>query len=33
LTRRYFVTFSYKFGKLEMSGKRPGGGGDGGFDM
>ena len=34
LTRRYFVTFTYKFGKLEMSGKKPnGGGGEGGMDM
>lgn len=33
LTRKYFLTFTYKFGKLEMSNKRPGGGGDGGFDM
>jgi hypothetical protein len=32
LTRRYFLTFTYKFGKLEISNKRQGGG-DGGFDM
>jgi outer membrane receptor protein involved in Fe transport len=32
LTRKYFVTFSYKFGKLEMSNKKQGGG-EGGFDM
>ena len=32
LTRRYFVTFSYKFGKLEISNKKQGGG-EGGFDM
>jgi outer membrane receptor protein involved in Fe transport len=32
LTRRYFVTFSYKFGKLEISNKKQSGG-DGGFDM
>lgn len=33
LTRRFYLTFTYKFGKLEMSNKRTGGGGDGGFDM
>ncbi len=32
LTRKYFVTFSYKFGKLEISNKKQGGG-EGGFDM
>ena len=32
LTRRYYLTFTYKFGKLEMSNKRQGGG-EGGFDM
>ena len=32
LTRRYFVTFSYKFGKLEISNKKQSGG-DGGFEM
>lgn len=32
LTRRYFLTFSYKFGKLEMSNKKPGSG-EGGFEM
>lgn len=32
LTRRYFLTFSYKFGKLEISNKKQSGG-DGGFDM
>jgi len=32
LTRRYYLTFSYKFGKLEISNKRPAGG-DGGFDL
>ncbi len=33
LTRKYFVTFTYKFGKLEISKKNQGGGGEGGFDM
>lgn len=33
LTRRYFLTFSYKFGKLEMSNKKSGGGGEGGGDF
>lgn len=34
LTRRFYLTFTYKFGKLEMSNKRQGGGAvDGGFDM
>ena len=33
LTRKVFVTFSYKFGKMEISNKNKGGGGDGGFDM
>lgn len=34
LTRRFYITFSYKFGKLEMSkGSKGGAGGDGGFDM
>ena len=32
LTRRYYVTFSYKFGKLEISNKKSSSG-DGGFDM
>lgn len=32
LTRKYFITFTYKFGKLEISNKRPSGG-DGGFEM
>jgi outer membrane receptor protein involved in Fe transport len=33
LTRKYFITFTYKFGKLEISKKNQGGGGEGGFDM
>ena len=33
LTRKYYLTFSYKFGKLEMSGKKQAGGDGGGFDM
>jgi outer membrane receptor protein involved in Fe transport len=33
LTRRIYLTFSYKFGKLEMSNKNKGGGGEGGFEM
>ena len=33
LTRRYYITFTYKFGKLEMSKSKGGAGGDGGFDM
>jgi hypothetical protein len=33
LTRKYFLTFSYKFGKLEMSNKKQSGGDGGGFDM
>jgi outer membrane receptor protein involved in Fe transport len=32
LTRKYFVTFTYKFGKIEIS-KKNQGGGEGGFDM
>jgi outer membrane receptor protein involved in Fe transport len=32
LTRRFFLTFSYKFGKLEMSNKKAGSG-EGGFEM
>lgn len=32
LTRKYFITFTYKFGKLEISNKKPNGG-DGGFEM
>jgi len=33
LTRRYYLNFSYKFGKLEISNKNKGGGGEGGFEM
>lgn len=33
LTRRFYLTFSYKFGKLEMSNKNKGGGEGGGFEM
>jgi outer membrane receptor protein involved in Fe transport len=32
LTRRYYLTFTYKFGKLEMTNKRSSGG-EGGFEM
>lgn len=33
LTRRFFLTFSYKFGKLEMAPKKSAGGGEGGGDF
>lgn len=33
LSRRVYVSFSYKFGKLEVSNKSKGGNGDGGFEM
>lgn len=33
LTRRFIVTFSYKFGKLEISNKHKNGGDGGGYDM
>jgi hypothetical protein len=33
LTRRFFLTFSYKFGKLEMAPKKSSGGGEGGGDF
>jgi hypothetical protein len=33
LTRRVYLTFSYKFGKVEFSGKKSSGGEGGGYDM
>jgi outer membrane receptor protein involved in Fe transport len=33
LTRRFYVTFSYKFGKMEITNKAKLSGSDGGFDM
>lgn len=33
LTRRFYLTFSYKFGKLEMAPKKSSGGGEGGGDF